>query len=534
MPKYTLTWSSQHLAYELRAHDGYIVLRMQQEEPAWFAWLSQGTSFIFEGRMPANCCLLRQERKQRGDAYWYARRRNVSKYVGKTAAVTLARLEDVACILNADCLGQSPRRKKAAQPEMNLTHSLQPIELVAPEVNPDDEITPEYCYYIENVAYDESSTKYEHMSDRELMDSNTIIMCGHGCHIKVQNQALVLCHGRAKECKTITLYLGAHKVKQVIICSDSGYFTIGALAWCLNQDITVTLLDFSSPLAQVLTPKQPGNAKLIWHQYQASQSNVCIGIARELVRLKTRSQIEVIKSLPDKSELLISPIIQFLNDGLAELSDAGTVVAIQAKEGGLARCYWQAFVGTPISWDKRASKVIPPHWLSITGRESPLSQSGRYAINPFHASLNFAYALLEGQMLQSIIAAGLEPTCGFLHYNQEGQNSLCYDLMEPFRPFVDAKVLAFFQSTTLHYGDFYQTLTGECRMNDQLRRYILASTRLAQPAIDALTSWLLETLVKATTYQTHNRPTIQYHGSSSPDLLRVLSQSQDAAPDVDR
>jgi hypothetical protein len=82
MPKavaYTLSWSSLHLAYELRAPDGDVVLRMQHEEPAWFTWLAQGTSFAFEGRTPADCCLLRQETKQRGAGYWYAYQRNGKK-----------------------------------------------------------------------------------------------------------------------------------------------------------------------------------------------------------------------------------------------------------------------------------------------------------------------------------------------------------------------------------------------------------------------------------------------------------------------
>ena len=103
MPKaaaYTLAWSSLHLAYELRAPDGDVALRMQHEELAWFTWLAQGSSFAFEGRTPAGCCLLHQETKQRGTGYWYAYQRSGKKlrkkYVGKAAAVTLARLEEVA------------------------------------------------------------------------------------------------------------------------------------------------------------------------------------------------------------------------------------------------------------------------------------------------------------------------------------------------------------------------------------------------------------------------------------------------------
>ncbi len=43
-------------------------------------------------------------------------------------------------------------------------------------------------------------------------------------------------------------------------------------------------------------------------------------------------------------------------------------------------------------------------------------------------------------------------------------------------------------------GMIYQVLSGECRLNEQLRRYILASCRVSQAEIDALISWLRKTL----------------------------------------
>ncbi len=163
-------------------------------------------------------------------------------------------------------------------------------------------------------------------------------------------------------------------------------------------------------------------------------------------------------------------------------------------EGKLASAYFNVFLDMPIKWPKSVAKTLPHHWLSITERTSPLSKNhgARWSINPFHAALNFAYALLEGQVLQSVIISGLEPTCGYLHAYEEGTNTLIFDLMEPFRAAIDKKVLTFFRNTTFHRGDFYQVLSGECRMNEQLRRYILASCRLPQSEIDALISWLLD------------------------------------------
>jgi len=66
--------------------------------------------------------------------------------------------------------------------------------------------------------------------------------------------------------------------------------------------------------------------------------------------------------------------------------------------------------------------------------------------------------------------------------------------MEPFRPMVDAKLLHFFHTTTFHRGDFVQMLSGECRLNEQLRRYILASCRMRQKPIDDFVHWLCKML----------------------------------------
>ncbi len=45
--------------------------------------------------------------------------------------------------------------------------------------------------------------------------------------------------------------------------------------------------------------------------------------------------------------------------------------------------------------NKSDSKKVPPHWLVISERTSPLAGNGRHAVNPLHAALNYAYALLD-------------------------------------------------------------------------------------------------------------------------------------------
>ncbi len=66
------------------------------DSPAWFTWLSQRTSFHFTGKH--GHFTARQERKQRGETYWYGYRkvagRQRKRYLGTTDKLTLAHLEE--------------------------------------------------------------------------------------------------------------------------------------------------------------------------------------------------------------------------------------------------------------------------------------------------------------------------------------------------------------------------------------------------------------------------------------------------------
>ena len=350
----------------------------------------------------------------------------------------------------------------------------------------------------DKIEYDNSCRQYEEATEHAPRNKDTIILGGFGASMKMEHKALVLKYDRShtEEEKIEKLYKGVHKIRQVIVCSDGGYFSIDAIKWCCDENITVYLLDWRGSLVQVLTPKHPSSAKLIWQQYNATQSDLGLSISVELVRRKIQAQIATLTLYPQLEKQQYA--IEMLEKGLSELHRIPTIEKLRTVEGTSSYLYFIAFHGMPIKWTKAVAKTLPPHWLTITYRNSPLAkgQGARWSINPFHSVLNFAYALLEGQVLQSIIMAGLEPTCGYLHAFRVDRikNTLCHDLMEPFRALVDAKVLALFSKTTFKQGDFFQVFSGEVRLNEELRRYILATCRVPQGDIDALVLWLKATL----------------------------------------
>ena len=101
MPKaaFTLTWSAAAQIYEWSAAGE--ALSPVPDSPAW---LAEVPSFAFHGQ--SGSFTARQERRARGERYWYAYRRLGQqvrkKYLGRTADLTLARLEQVARLLEAE------------------------------------------------------------------------------------------------------------------------------------------------------------------------------------------------------------------------------------------------------------------------------------------------------------------------------------------------------------------------------------------------------------------------------------------------
>ena len=60
--------------------------------------------------------------------------------------------------------------------------------------------------------------------------------------------------------------------------------------------------------------------------------------------------------------------------------------------------------------------------------------------------LNYGYAVLRAQVARSLCASGLHPALGLQHHNRYSAFPLADDLMEPYRPFVDAVAVKLLES----------------------------------------------------------------------------------------
>jgi CRISP-associated protein Cas1 len=323
-------------------------------------------------------------------------------------------------------------------------------------------------------VYLDQCSRYDALADRSLRGSHTMILFGFGSTLSVSDGDLIVRNGvahSAQKYDPITLHRGVHSIHDIIVLADSGTISLDALRWCRNQEICVTILDQDGVVIGVLTPEHKANAALRRCQYSVDP----MPIGRWLLKAKTQSQIDVLRrhpELPDSRSIAAN-----LESGLSYCPMS--IDAIRTEEGMIAHAYFSAFVGHPLRWTSR--KVLP-HWSCITERTSPLApnDNGRHAVNPYHAMINYALSLLESQARQEINAAGLDASCGYLHADKSGRDSLVYDIVEPHRAYVDHAVFQFVQRTTFHLSDFIRCDDGRVRLSPSLARLVSAQCRLNQ------------------------------------------------------
>lgn len=95
--------------------------------------------------------------------------------------------------------------------------------------------------------------------------------------------------------------------------------------------------------------------------------------------------------------------------------------------------------------------------------------------------LNYGYAILRAVAARALVSSGLLPSMGIFHSNKYNAFTLADDVMEPYRPFVDAVV--------------YEIIESGCRIEELNKD--LKTELLSIPAIDVLIDGKLSPLMNA-------------------------------------
>ena len=212
-----------------------------------------------------------------------------------------------------------------------------------------------------------------------------------------------------------------HDLDAVIL---HGYpqITTQAIHACARNDVAVHWLSAGGRYVAGLAPGA-GPVQRRLRQYRAlSEPSLCLRLARRLAMAKVEGTLRYLLRATrgtDRKATGVASAVESMRSCLKRIGQAEGVDALRGHEGVAARAYFGVLPA--LLREEVPSEMVP------TGR------SRRPPRDRFNALLGFGYALLYQNVLQAVLAVGLEPALGFFHTPRSSAHPLVLDLMELFR-----------------------------------------------------------------------------------------------------
>lgn len=216
-------------------------------------------------------------------------------------------------------------------------------------------------------------------------------------------------------------------VTRIVLTGNVG-LSAGARSWALRNGVDVVCLSRRGAYqGQLVNTAATGNAtRLLSQASYATDETAKLPLARAIVNAKVRNQIHVLNRIARRDPA------QHLADTAArmrawreETTHAADTDELMGIEGTASAAYFNALA------------MCAPPTVDFNGR------SRRPPLDVPNAALSYAYAILLGECVGALHAAGLAPSLGVLHAPTDKRPSLALDLMEEFRPLlVDQTVMA--------------------------------------------------------------------------------------------
>jgi CRISPR/Cas system-associated endonuclease Cas1 len=147
--------------------------------------------------------------------------------------------------------------------------------------------------------------------------------------------------------------------------------------------------------------------------------------------------------------------------------------------------YWQTLAALPLTFHASWRNAVRARWHRAGARTSPPSRfkSSRKAATPFHALINYGYAILDTETTIALDAHGCDPGMGILHTDKRYRGSLAHDLMEPVRPVVDGLIKDLAAGYQLARGEVFE-IRGVCRLGPPLARRLARWAPALRPLLE--------------------------------------------------
>lgn len=316
------------------------------------------------------------------------------------------------------------------------------------------------------------------MPIQRLSKAGVLVLDGYGLRLAVERGHLVFSDGFGRQRRTGRLSRATSRPPRVVVLGHTGSVSFGALRWLHDVGAAFVQLDSDGTVITISAPAKLDDPRVRRAQALATSNDTAMVIACALLRDKLEGQASVLAELPDATAA-----VAFVRVAIDALPTARSARELLLLEAAAASAYWAAWSNLPVRFATKDAARVPPHWLTLRARSSPVTGSPRKAVNPANAILNYLYALLEVECVIALRILGLDPGMGVLHADTWARDSLALDLMEAVRPKVDVMVLDLLARRVFTASEFFETRGGDCRLvsplpstlgayGEQIRRHV--------------------------------------------------------------
>jgi len=312
-----------------------------------------------------------------------------------------------------------------------------------------------------------------------------LILSGHGVSLRTENGALTIRNGFThypQKQEVLRFFRGEVSIPERIILLDgSGTISFDVLSWLAEQAVDLIRIDWRGEVICVASRSgySANLHRVQWQRETRADEIKRVEFSVQNIAKKIENSILTLEKSVRRNDAW-GKAIETAYTSLTKLHEGNidSIIALMAIEANAAAAYFRAWKGVQLDWRGLNRRPIPDHWFEIGHRTSayPFARN-RNASHPVNAILNYAYAVLQSQLQIEAIAQGYDPTLGIMHEGRDGSAAFVFDLMEPYRPLVDSKVLEFVKGHTFKPADFVIRADGVCRLNPEMAQLVVSLAR---------------------------------------------------------
>ena len=196
------------------------------------------------------------------------------------------------------------------------------------------------------------------------------------------------------------------------------------LNYCVNSGIPVFLENKLEVTGLLWSPRYGSIASIRKKQAIFSFSTLKFELIKKILRMKNESRHTWITRITTRKEIK-SMLVLFQKQNMAVHILPEDEKKIRAWEAATSKKFFEIY-----------KKLLPP--------SCPFEKRHhRGATDPVNALLNYGYGMLYKEVTKAVIHAGLDPYTGFFHRDQYKHPALVYDMVEPYRFWIESIVWEF-------------------------------------------------------------------------------------------